>query len=91
MSIWSELEINLTMSINSGMSPRKAVQEEFRKGECIITDYFQKSIANNVVNISFRVQVDCDYFELARPLKALRDLFQKNTVYYNINIETRVL
>jgi len=90
MSIWSELEVNLTMSVNSGISPRKAVQEEFGKGECIITDYFQQSKANNVVDIAFRARVSCDYFELARPLKALRDLFQNNTIYYNINIETRV-
>ncbi len=78
------------MSTSSGISPRKAVQEEFGKGECIITDYFQKSIANNAVDIAFRARVQCDYFELARPLKALRDLFQNNTIYYNINIETRV-
>ena len=90
MSLWSELEINLTMSTSSGISPRKAVQEEFGKGECIITDYFQKSITNNVVDIAFRARVSCGYFELARPLKALRDLFQKNTLYYDINIETRV-
>jgi hypothetical protein len=90
MSIWSELEVNLIMSTNSGMSPRKAVQEEFGKGECIITDYCQQPRANNVVDIAFRVRVSCDYFELARPLKALRDLFRNNTIYYNINIETRV-
>jgi hypothetical protein len=90
MSIWSELEISLTMSVNSGMSPRKAVQEEFGKGECIITDYFQQSKANNVVDIAFRALVDCNYFELVGPLKALRDLFQDNTTYYNINIETRI-
>ena len=90
MSIWSELEISLIMHISNHMSPRKAVQEEFGKGECIITDYFQQPRANNVVDIAFRARVDCDYFELARPLKALRDLFQNNTIYYNINIETRV-
>ena len=90
MSVWSELEVNLTMSTSSGMSPRKAVQEEFGKGECIITDYFQQPRANNVVDIAFRARVSCDYFELYRPLKALRDLFQNNTIYYNINIETRV-
>ena len=90
MSIWSELEINLIMSVNSGMSPRKAVQEEFGKGECIITDYFQQPRANNVVDIAFRARVQCDYFELHKPLKALRDLFLNNTIYYNINIETRI-
>ena len=90
MSIWSELEVNLTMSTSSGMSPRKAVQEEFGKGECIITDYFQQPRANNVVDIAFRARVQCDYFELHKPLKALRDLFLNNTIYYNINIETRI-
>ena len=90
MSLWSELEINLTMSTSSGISPRKAVQEEFGKVECIIADYFQQPRANNLVDIAFSARVDCDYFELARPLKALRDLFQSNTLYYNINIETRI-
>lgn len=90
MSIWSELEINLIMHISNHMSPRKAVQEEFGKGDCIITDYFQNPRANNIVNITFRARVDCDYFELAGPLKALRDLFQSNTIYYDINIETRL-
>ena len=90
MSIWSELEVSLVMSVNSRMSPRKAVQEKFGKGECIITDYFQQPRANNVVDIAFRARVDCNYFELVGPLKALRDLFQDNTTYYNINIETRI-
>lgn len=90
MSVWSELEINLIMHINNHMSPQKAVQEEFEKGECIITDYLQRPRANNVVDVSIRARVDCDYFELAKPLKALRDLFQNNTIYYNINIETRI-
>ena len=90
MSVWSELEINLIMHISNHMSPRKAVQEAFEKGDCIITDYFQNPRANNVVNITFRARVDCDYFELAGPLKVLRDLFQNNTIYYSINIETRV-
>ena len=84
MSIWSELEISLLMRISNHMSPRKAVQEEFGKGECIITDYSQQPRVDNVVDIAFRARVDCNYFELVGPLKALRDLFQKNTLYYNI-------
>ena len=90
MSIWSELEISLIMHISNHMSPRKAVQEEFAQSECIITDYFQHPRPNNVVDIAFKARVDCDYFELAGPLKALRDLFQSNTIYYDINIETRI-